>query len=351
MRSVEIEAGREGRRLRIWPFGAVEERASATDTVVEAILRASSDGSKPTVTDIGALEIAAGLWARGFASAVVTPAIPALDAGTLALIGRALCVYGESVFRIRLDTGRLELDPAGSVKVTGGYRRDSWRYTMKLEGPDRSIEAKSPYDEVLHFKYAVTPGKPWKGTGPLGACTDTQALAAWLERGLAREAASPSGYVLPMPENRGGDDLKTDLTKLKGGLAVVDTTVEGYGDGRDAAPRRDWESKRLGAAPPDSLRALRSDVGDTVLGACGVANIVSGGGSTGLREAWRAFLFGTLQPVSELVSAELSAKLGADYRFDFAKLGASDLTGRARAMKSLVDSGVALDEAKIIAGF
>ena len=45
--------------------------------------------------------------------------------------------------------------------------------------------------------------------------------------------------------------------------------------------------------------------------------LFQGGDSTGLREAWRQFLHGTIQPVSLLVNAELTAKLEKDVSLNF----------------------------------
>ena len=68
--------------MRIWPFGKFEQRESYTDAITAALFEAASGGSvPPSVEALGAVEAAAGLWSRAFASATVAPATPA----TLAL--------------------------------------------------------------------------------------------------------------------------------------------------------------------------------------------------------------------------------------------------------------------------
>lgn len=64
---------------------------------------------------------------------------------------------------------------------------------------------------------------------------------------------------------------------------------------------------------------------------------------TAQRESFRRFLHATIQPVGELIAAELSEKLEEDIRLDFSRLFAADLQGRARAWRSLVGPTGAMD--------
>ena len=100
------------------------------------------------------------------------------------------------------------------------------------------------------------------------------------------------------------------------------------------------------------LRSTRDDVFMHVAAACNVPGVLLSERAEGTaqREGLRRFAHLGLEPVGELVSAELRAKLAPDLRIDFAPLFASDLAGRARAIKSLVDSGVELTAAVAIAG-
>ena len=57
--------------------------------------------------------------------------------------------------------------------------------------------------------------------------------------------------------SRGDASLKADIAGLDGAASLVETTSAGYGEGKMAAPSRDWSQMRIGAAPPDVLEALR----------------------------------------------------------------------------------------------
>ena len=120
---------------------------------------------------------------------------------------------------------------------------------------------------------------------------------------------------------------------------------------RQDAPRGDWETRRLGANPPQSLDMLRSSSARHVLAACGVpVELVAASEGTGAREAFRRFLHATIAPAARLVELELSAKLDQDVRLSFDSLFASDLSGRARAFQSLVGGGMKVAKAAALAG-
>ena len=150
--------------MRIWPFGRLEHRDSATDAIVSALIsQAGGSSASPLVEALGSVEAAAGLWSRAFASATVepkTPATMALTPTVLAAIGRGLATRGEVVFG---------LTQAGSWKVSGGVRPESWRYTVKQPLPSGgAIERTLSSDAVLHLRYATRPAAPWAGVSPLG---------------------------------------------------------------------------------------------------------------------------------------------------------------------------------------
>ena len=176
--------------------------------------------------------------------------------------------------------------------------------------------------------------------------SETQALAAWLEKRLAEEVSTATAYLLPLPEAKDGvEGLKADLRKGGGRLHIVDTTSAGWGDGPVAAPRRDWESSRLGASPPEALGTLRDDVKNDIFGAYGIPSSIHGTGGSA-RESYRQFLASTIQPLAKIVLEELADKLDTpSLALDFSELRAADISSRARAFKQLVDGGMTKDEA------
>ena len=151
--------------MRMWPFAKAEHRESATDAIVSALIsQAGGSSVPPSVEALGAVEAAAGLWSRAFASATVEPQTLVTNAVTpavLAAIGRGLAVRGEVVFELAVN-GAVELTQAASWKVSGGTRPESWRYSLEIPLPAGGVVKKArPAEAVLHLRYATRPGAPW----------------------------------------------------------------------------------------------------------------------------------------------------------------------------------------------
>ena len=196
---------------------------------------------------------------------------------------------------------------------------------------------------MIHLRYATRPGAPWAGVSPFGMASETQALAGWIEKRLAEEASATSGYVLTVPDGASDGNvtgLASSLKALAGKLFVTETTAGAWGQGSAAAPKRDYETVRLGANPPPSLASLRQDVRADVLAVYGVPSALHGSG-TSARESYRQMLQGTIVPLSKLVVEELAAKLDTPtLAFDFRELRAADIAGRARAYGVLINAGM-----------
>ena len=344
-----------------WPWQKPEKREVEpfTDAVVAAIVAQASGTANATANATAALECAAGIWARAFASARVSPASNVITPEMLSLIARDLIRRGESMFLIEVRAGRVVLVPAGSWDVRGGWNPASWKYRLDLFGPSGNVTKFVSAASVLHFRYAFDPARPWHGLGPLAYASSTGALLGNLERTLSQEAGGPVGNVVPVPADGGdGSDndnlsgLKTDIANLKGGTALVETTQAGFDTGRSAAPQQDWQAKRIGANPPQVLQGLRSDAGMAVLSACGVpVSLMTDADGTSQRESWRRFVMGSIEPVSRCIAAELQDKLELqDVEFDFTSLWAHDLQGRAVAFQKLVAGGVPVNEALVTSG-
>ena len=339
-----------------WPWQArTENRASFTDALVDAFFTGAADEKSRTALSTSALESCAALYAGAFARAKVEPDVPAVTPAVLALIARDLVRRGESLHLIELEGGALQLRPIGTWDVRGRPAPETWTYRIDLFGPTYHSTKYVPAAAVLHFRYSFDAARPWLGVGPLQWAESTGALAGRLEAGLANEAGAPTAQLVPVPADGGdgGDDdplkqLKADIAAARGRALLIETTQAGYGAGPAGAPRRDWEQRRIGFEPPDISRSMREDVFGHVLAACGVppALVHERAEGTAAREALRRWVHLAVEPMGELIASELAAKVDRPgLRLDFSALMASDLAGRGRFLKQLVDSGMTLNAA------
>ena len=357
--------------MRLWsalrrpePPERLERRESQpfTDAVVSA-LEAASQATGGDSATIAALETASGLYARAFAGCDVQAADrvkQAVRPDVLALIARGLIRRGESLHLVEVNRdGNLDLFPAGSWDVRGDWNPDDWFYRLDLFGPSGNITRLVPGAAVLHCRYSVDPARPWHGLGPLSWSSSTSKLAGNLETRLAEETGGVVAHLLPVPADGGdGDDdtdplaqFKTDIRNAKGSTLLVETTAAAWDKGADQAPRQDYKAQRIGADPPNSLAALRTDAGLSVLTACGIpAALVTDADGTSQREASRRWLSTGLQPIADMVAQELSAKLETPVSLNFDGLFLHDLVGRASAFQKLIAGGHAVNDALATSG-
>ena len=185
-----------------------------------------------------------------------------------------------------------------------------------------------PYQPTVFYTHASAQAPNGHGKGESPIPSSTAKLAAELETKLTQEVGGPVGNVLPLPHKGSVTALQADIDKLAGRTVLVESTAAGYGDG-EAAPKMDWLSRRIGAAPPESMIGLRKDVQASILAACGCpGSLLERADGTLAREEMRRFLHSTISPVARVVASELEVKLDTPgLSFDFSALFASDLSG------------------------
>ncbi len=195
------------------------------------------------------------------------------------------------------------------------------------------------------------------GPAPISWAHTTARLQSEAERSLADEAQGPLAQLLAIPSD-GGDDsdsdplklLRADIRAARGKALLVETSAAGWGEGRTAAPQRDWKPARLGPMPPESMVAISKDSFARVLAACGASpSLFDDSDGTSKREALRQFHLGTVRPLARILETELTRKLEADVRLKF-DLYNVDLQGRAAAFAKMVQGGMALDQAAAASG-
>ena len=331
----------------MWPFreargGAVTR--DATEIAISALAaRAAGKDARPET--LAALEIAASYVGRAFASAVVSgpEAARFLTREAMAMIGRSLVLRGELVM---LPEGSA-LVPASTFDIRGGP--NDWAYRCDFAGPSSSVSRFLPAQSVLHFRINADPSQPWKGQAAHSLATATAATAANAEASATGEARIAISRLIPVastltPGQR--DDTTTTLAdELKRGGYFALSLI-------GARPGAGERMSRLSVKPvqPDPSEghlALRRSAALELIEAAGVPAVLADprAEAQGQREGFRRFVHATIEPMARIVEAELTAKAGLPCALIFASLFAAHLAGRGRALKQMVESGVALVDA------
>ena len=330
-----------------------EYRAGYTDALVTlAAQRAAGGSTTGNPSDTAAVEFGVGLLERCFATALVEPPLPALNPAMLGFAARSLALHGNYVAGIGVDLdGVLRLEPAATWDIAGGSNPAGWRYELELTGPTRGQRRRLPASAVIHVRIGADANTPWMGVSPLVSAGISAQTLANAERSMRAETKSRVGYLLPIPE--GLTDaalaaLRADLGALDGNTALVETSRGGAGQGPSHAPGQDWTPKRFGADIPQYTVQLRRDVGADVVAALGIPKGLFEGRD--LRESYRQLLTATVQPLAQIIGAELSEKLERPVTFNFRRLAAADVAARARAYNSLIQAKMDPAEALPLAG-
>ena len=347
----------------MWPWKRREKRQSGGE-FADAVTRLIEERAAGTVADTSstaAVEAAAGSLSRALASAEVEGAPwvqQAVSPGVLAQMGRDLVRSGQSMHVIRLDgAGRVRLIPASSWHWEGSHDPASWTVRVTVYGPSTSTAWHLPGAGVVFIRWGGTPGLPYVGTGPLSWASTTARLQSETERSLADEAGGPIANLVSIPQDGGdgGEDdtltsLKADIRTARGKALLLETVAGGWGEGRAAAPQRDWSGQRLGPMPPPGMVAAADAAFQRVLAACGVppAMFIDADG-TSQREALRRWHMNTVLPLAKIIEHELTEKLEADVKLVFDNY-ALDMVSRSQVVAKLTAAGVALPVALAAVG-
>ena len=336
------------------PSGLDKRAVDYSDAYLNAIFSQIRGQTLAVPSATAALESCAGTVGRAFMAAEVTgrPALTnALSPSSMELIGRSLIRRGEVLFMIEVSSGTLRLLPAEHWDVDGQPDPTSWWYRVTLGGPSNTVTYSAvPSTSVLHFRYAVDAQRPWHGNSPLMVAALAGRLSANTINSLADEAGGPVGRILGIPT--GGDDdsvapMKRDIAEAKGRMAFVESgDWDNVGEAESSL-----KSFRFGPEPSRPLIEQAKLASAEVMSACGFnPALFQAGDAASLREAYRIGLAGVIQPLSKLVQGEIAEKLDSGISIGFVEARAADLTGRARAVQSLVGAGMPLADARAVAG-
>lgn len=332
--------------MKLWPFSKRETRASAgvTNVLIEAKRQAAvSEGGASLSATIGA---AAGIWSRAFAMLVPEPS-ETLTPDILGLIGLDLFFRGQSVWHIGLSGSELILRRAAFWDNLG-----RGRYNLTIPEPNSTDTIRALGEEVLDLRINATPDTPWQGRSPLSMMGLSPNLLANVEAAVFNALPQAGKGLLPFPSTVPQEERDKALQGLRTGNLATIGSKEDFGH-HTGGSRTEWRRVEL---TPDlskmDLTATARDLNHRVLSACGVPpGLVTDTGNAGaIREQGRQFTLTTLDPLARMITPELSRKLGVT-RLGLQDLMSADVAGRARAVGSLVQSGVPLATAMALVGW
>ena len=305
-----------------WPWQRREHRDSGGDfsDAVVRLIEAQAAGTAADASSTAAVEAASRALSRAFASAEVVGepwVAEAVTPGVLAQVGRDLIRSGDPMHVIRMGRdGMVTLIPASSWHWEGTHDPATWTVRATAYGPSTSTTWNLPASAVVFVRWGGTPGQPYVGTGPLSWAHTTARLQSEVERSLADEAQGPLAQLLAIPSD-GGDDaagdplklLKADIAGARGKALLLETSAAGWGEGRTAAPQRDWQASRLGPMPPESMVRMADAAFARVLAACGTPpSLFVDSDGTSQREAVRRWHLGTVLPLARRGRARTNGK-------------------------------------------
>ena len=275
--------------MRIPFFGRREVRDASpqayTDLVLAGLLaQQSGRASDPVASATGAVQSAAGMWARCMAVAEVSPEHPALNGTVLSKIAYDLGTLGESVWCIDVGPAGVQLLRGSSWSIDGGPDPATWIYDVTMSGPSHLVTRRVPAAAVVHVRYLPDARQPWRGVAPWQRAPELSALAAGVESQLRREMRQPVQSLIPMPQGTAKDArdaLREDIQN-----AAYSVAFPQHHEGRlwfrrgVQLPSPTGIPKRLQADPQPGTVQLCRDVPVAVAGLFGIPPVlVSGSGS------------------------------------------------------------------------
>ena len=311
-----------------WPWSRPEIRSSTYTDVIQTAQYDAALGSlgKPQPQDTSAAVACCRLWSAAASSFAVEPAGPLTD--VLPTLGWRLGRFGW--FGARLDGGQFE--------TVDRYRRlpSGW-YAVETDRDERPARAVIPPTDFLLIQL---PGgrAPWRSSG-------AEALAA-LDRALAVDARKPVGLAL-------GSGLEGALD-----LAAVTTTLtsawqENFKQGSVIVSDGKPTAAHTGPSPQLLTGAanLRPDLVGSVFDAFGIPRSLFLASGVNSKESLRLFTATTGSWLAALT--ERAARLVLDDSLTVSATRANtpaDVVSKARAVFSLTQAGVEVDEALRLAG-
>ena len=341
------------------------ERAELQITGAYAALYSAVSGAV-VLGGVAAVEAVAGRVSRLMETARVSGgprAMQALTPTVLAMIGRSLIEWGESLHLLKYRMGaagpEFYLCPAQyNWTVYGGTDPEEWVVDATIPGAQTVYETTAPRAAWLHIIRDADPGYPWRGVAPLQRATVSSQLARMAEDALVTEMRQPTKAIIPMPQggNMDMNTLRGDIENKAYQIILPTSTAGGFGAGRSSAPLTDWKALRLKPMPEAALVDLADRATARVVAALGAhPAIMGGGGGNGSvdREASRHMRKQIMQPMARLIEENAWRVFGERIRIWW-EPGVDALMVKAKTADALtkmgVDPQVALQLARVTIG-
>ena len=340
-------------RLKSW---FAEERASVpaqdytSQLLAQSLAAARGDGG--SIRSTAAYRGALTLIGHSTGVATLSGQHAASLQGHLSTIARSMVDTGQSDWLINVgSTGGLILLPVTATAVVGGPDPRTWIYTLTMPGPSQTVTLQRSGESILSFRLRVDSRSPWIGKPAIDS-TWTGQLLCQLESQMRDEAKVTPARLITGGQVAGQAADITDTIKAGGIVALIQAI----------ASREDPAGIRAGTIKNEvsaSSVSLHERLSTLILGAMGVpADLVMGSSSeSGSRESFRRLASTTINSILTTISREWQDKLGTALEWDLDRLRSSDEVSRARATGSratavqrLVQSGVDLPQALILAG-
>ena len=358
-----------GRAPVKWPWKRREVRSRGYEASILSAWEASAEsriGANPA--SLAVVSACARVWADALSACAVTGP-PALSGRFLAALGQDLIRRGVSRWKISIQGGAIVLErPARAQRVSRGWLL-SWNRDPADTDTERVLDS-----EVLNLVWEHVLANDWDGIAPWYGLTGR--FLAELDSVAGDQASGPAGHLLSISDGGGA------ITQLRNHGAAMDA-VEEVGQAAEMLDRKprieegSLSGKRRGGmasiissggyvttgdnansirparveyAPGEGLASNRKQLVAEIAAAAGVPiPLLTGEGGAAIREAQRSF-GARLQARANLIAGEIERALAVPVSIDASGVFRADIMMRSRALKSMTEAGISLEDARGMVG-
>ena len=343
-----------------WQKEKTEVRSSTYESRLIEAIHAAASAEDASLSSTSHLQAISNLLARSLAGAQVNPVnsrTAAITPSYLYSVGQSIVQRGDHVALIEVADG-LNLRPASSWDIKGSsLEQAKWRYRLTFNVPDGQQKRRVFGNEVVHIRLPDSE-RPWQPGSPIGGLTAS--ATAEVEAAIETEARQAArGKMVHVPgfedSDQSEDDpwviFQQDVRKADGKTMLAPAPAGIVQGIASASSPPQFGTLRLRPEFDEELIELRSQLGQSIASTLSILpGLLTGGDSTGQREAQRFFHNVVLIPLGQLIETEIGQALDTDISLDFTRLQLGNLRERASVLKMLTDAGVEKSEALKLAG-